>query len=58
MERYKITKSVRTIIRLKHSLAADEELNAILPDTLAEFDAAVSSGKLLTLKADLAEALR
>jgi len=56
MERQKVTKATRTLIRLKHSLAADEEINNILPDTLDEFDDAIANGKLLELKADLAEA--
>jgi hypothetical protein len=49
MERLKIAKTIRGIIRLKHSLKADEELNERLPDTLAEFDAAIQSGELKQL---------
>jgi hypothetical protein len=57
MERTRITKAARTLIRLKHSLAADEELNEVLPDTLAKFDDALARGELRELKADLADAL-
>jgi hypothetical protein len=46
MERAKIIKVTRQLIRLKHSLAADEELNDVLPDRLAEFDNALQSGEL------------
>lgn len=53
MERAKVTKAARTLIRLKHSLAADEEINAILPDTLAEFDEALARNELKGLKAGL-----
>ncbi len=49
MERDRITKVTRTLIRLKHSLAADRELNDVLPDTLAEFDEAVQGGMLTKL---------
>ena len=44
MERHKVTKAARSLIRLKHSLAADEEINAVLPDTLEEFDDALARG--------------
>lgn len=57
MQRLKITKTARTLIRLKHSLAADEEINAVLPATLQEFDAAVGRGNLLPLQASLDEVL-
>lgn len=46
MERAKVVKTTRTVIRLKHSLAADEEINAVLPDTLDEFEAALARGEL------------
>lgn len=45
LERAKLLKASRTLIRLKHSLAADEEINALLPDTLEAFDAAVAKGE-------------
>ncbi len=57
MERARLLKAARTLIRLKHSLAADTELNEILPDTLAEFDASVARGELVSLQASLGEAL-
>lgn len=57
MEKAKIIKAARTLIRLKHSLAADEEMNDVLPDTLAEFDEAVQRGELRELKASLDEIL-
>lgn len=45
MERAATAKTVRTLVRLKHSLAADEELNTLLPATLEEFDAALANGE-------------
>lgn len=57
MEKARIAKATRTLVRLKHSLAADEELNAILPDTLAEYDEALARGELRELKAGLVDAL-
>lgn len=57
MQRDRVVKTARTLIRLKHSLAADMEINELLPDTLQEFDEAMSQGRLLTVKADLAKAL-
>ena len=50
MERFKIAKATRALLRLKHSLAADEEINAILPDRIAAFDAALQQGELLELR--------
>ena len=57
MERDRVTKTARAIIRLKHSLAADEEINSILPDTLEEFDDALANGELKALKAGLGDVL-
>lgn len=57
MERAKIAKATRTLIRLKKSLEADEEINNILPETLGEFDAALERGELLELQAGLNDAL-
>jgi hypothetical protein len=45
-----IAKTTRTLIRLKHSLAADEEINTVLSDTLKEFDEALARGELKELK--------
>lgn len=53
MERARIAKVTRSLIRLKHSLKADEELNNLLPDTLKEFDDSVQAGKLLRLYPNL-----
>lgn len=49
MQKAKILKTARALIRLKHSLAADEELNEILPATELEFDVAIQNGELLGL---------
>lgn len=57
MERLKIIKAARTLIRLKHSLLAEQEINDLLPDTLLQFDDAVANGTLLQLKTNLAESL-
>lgn len=53
MERAKVIKVSRTLIRLKKSIEADQELNDILPSTLSEFDAALQSGELVTLNEEL-----
>jgi hypothetical protein len=53
MNRAAITKITRTMVRLKHSLAADEEINRLLPDRIDEFDAALARGELLELKPSL-----
>lgn len=57
MERYKISKVLRTLIRLKYSLRADEELNNTLPNTLEEFDSAIQSGELKGLYSGIANIL-
>jgi hypothetical protein len=49
LKRAQIAKAQRTLIRLKHSLAADEEINAVLPDTLDEFDEALARGEFREL---------
>jgi hypothetical protein len=54
MERWKLTKATRTLVRLKHSLAADEELNDILPDKLAEFDINLQRGAIKQINIGLA----
>lgn len=53
MERARIAKIQRTLIRLRHSIAADEEINRVLPDTLDDFDAALQRGELKALVVDL-----
>ena len=57
MERAKVAKTARILVRLKHSLRADEELNTMLPDTLEEFDAALARGELKSLRASLDDVL-
>lgn len=49
LNRAAVVKITRTMLRLKHSLAADREINDILPDRLEEFDAALQRGELLEL---------
>jgi hypothetical protein len=58
LKKFQLTKAARTIIRLKHSLAADEEINAVLPDTLEEFDDAMARGELKELVAELNDVIR
>ena len=41
-----LKKIVRSIIRLKHSLAADEELNEVLPRAEIRFNAHILKGEL------------
>lgn len=55
MERHRMLKVTRALIRLKHSLAADVELNEVLPDRLTEFDIALQQGQLLGLPDGWAE---
>ncbi len=57
MERHRTLKITRSLIRLKHSLRADEELNEVLPETLSEFDRSLQSGELLRLQANLSDIL-
>jgi len=52
--RAEMLKTVRTAIRLKHSLAADRELNEALPRAEKAFNEAVMKGELpdpLSIKA-------
>lgn len=41
-----LLKAARSAVRLKHSLAADEELNEVLPALEREFNAAVARQEL------------
>lgn len=50
MEEYKIIKTYRTLIRLKHSLNADVELNNTLPDVLDDFQKSIQGGDLKQLQ--------
>jgi len=49
-------KAARTIIRLKHSEAADREINDVLPKLEERMQAAAAAGEPFSL--DLAELLR
>lgn len=53
MERLKIAKATRALIRLKHSLRADEELNEVLPEKINLFDMAVQQGEIKELSIGL-----
>lgn len=57
MERAKISKVARTLIRLKHSLRADLEINDVLPDAVEEFDRGILGGKIKRLRIDLGDVL-
>lgn len=46
LEQAKIIKVTRTLIRLKHSLAADIEINDVLPDRLMDFQDSLQGGEL------------
>lgn len=58
MERAKVAKTTRTLIRLKHSLKADEEINALLPDTLAEFEESLALGDIKSVDARIDDVLK
>lgn len=49
LERAAMIKTARTLIRLKHALQADRELNEALPDLYIQFEKAAQNGELLTL---------
>lgn len=57
MERERTAKITRSLIRLKHSLAADEEINAVLPDTLIEFDKSLQAGTLRQIRPTVSDLL-
>ena len=48
-EKAKLLKLARTLIRAKHSAAADDELNEELPKLELQIDAAIQSGKVYEL---------
>ena len=48
-EKAKLLKLARTLIRAKHSAAADDELNEKLPKLELAIDAAIQSGKVYEL---------
>ena len=49
MQRLFVIKAARSAIRLKHTLAADAEINERLPEIEREFDKAISQGKAFKL---------
>lgn len=57
MERDRITKTVRSLIRLKHSLMADMEINNTLPELLDEYDASLMEGRVAQINVQLQELL-
>lgn len=46
LRRAAVLKAARSMVRLRHSIAADEELNELLPAIEREFDSAVARGLL------------
>lgn len=50
-----LMKAARSAVRLKHSLAADAELNALLPELERRFDAQVQNGYLPSVAESLRE---
>lgn len=57
MEKARVLKVTRALIRLKHSLQADIELNNVLPERAEEFDLALQNGELKTISDGLNEIL-
>lgn len=49
MARAAIAKVTRAEVRLKHSLLADEEINAVMAQRLRDFDIAVQGGTIPAL---------
>ena len=45
-ERANMCKRIRSEVRLKHSLAADDELREVLPRLMAEFELSIQQGVL------------
>jgi hypothetical protein len=56
LARLALAKVTRTEVRLRHALAADAELNSLLADRLARFDAAIQRGEVPALVLALIEA--
>lgn len=54
LRRAALLKAARSAVRLKHSIAADAELNNVLPALELAFDSAVRQGRL----PEVAESLR
>lgn len=49
LQKAQILKAVRSNIRLRHSLAADAELNEKLPEIERQVDAAIRAGRVYEL---------
>lgn len=56
LRRAALLKVARSAIRVKHAVAADAELNEVLPKLQRAFDAAVQRGELPNVAAMLREA--
>lgn len=52
VQRAEILKTYRTMIRLKHSLAADREISETLPEIEAEINTALAEGRGLDFGVD------
>ena len=53
MRKAQIQKTAVTLIRLRYSLLADEEINNVLPDAMDDFDKALNNGELLQIESAL-----
>lgn len=56
MRRAAMLKTARSVVRLRHSIAADMELNEVLPRLEASYDASVADGILPETSALMLEA--
>lgn len=56
LKRAALAKTIRTVERLRASIAADRAINERLPRTLKKFDEAVARGELRTPDLDALEA--
>ena len=48
-QRANMLKTLRAIVRLKYSLLADNEINAVIPTAELHFNAALNRGKVLSI---------
>jgi hypothetical protein len=55
LRRAALLKAARSMVRLRHSLAADAELNDVLPRVERVFDAQVAAGELPSVAGLLTE---
>ena len=53
VDKARVLKTVRSLVRLKHSIAADAELNTVLPWVEQEFDKAFHEGRAFELDTDV-----